>query len=133
MPPCAEGVLTRMRQVFMRAAYSSSFCRLCDGIQIDRGRMAVAAVCDELLGLVKRVRKILGAVHGQNRGEFFVREFLRELYAVDLADENFRIGRHGETGQLCNFAALWPTILALSAPLMRMVLRTFSVSSLFSR
>ena len=29
--------------------------------------------------------------------------------------------------------ALWPTIFALSAPLMRMVLRTFSISSGLSR
>ena len=56
--------------------------------------VAVAAVADELFGLVERLVKVLRVVHRQHRGELFVRKLLGKLDALDLADEDFRLLRH---------------------------------------
>ena len=53
MPPWEEGVLTRMRQVFIRAAKSRPSSAGSVGVEVDGGGVAVAAVGNQLLGLVE--------------------------------------------------------------------------------
>ena len=68
--------------------------------------MAEAAVRDEALGLVKRFLEGLGLVHRENGRELLVREFLRDVDRLDLADEDFgrlghlHAGERGDGGRL---------------------------------
>ena len=64
--------------------------------------MAVTAVGDEMLGLFKRVREVLCAIHGKHRGELLVCEFLGDLHAFHLADEDLGRFGNGHAGELCN-------------------------------
>ncbi len=51
--------------------------------------MAVAAVCNKLICLVKSLCEALCSVHSQNGRKLFVSEFLADVNAFNLTDENF--------------------------------------------
>ena len=64
--------------------------------------MAVATVGHQAVGLVQRVVKVLGPVHGQHGGELLVSELLRGLHAVHLADEDLGGLRRLNAGQFAD-------------------------------
>ena len=71
-------------------------------IEVDGGSVAVAAVGHQAVGLVQRVVKVLGPVHGQHGGELLVSELLRGLHAVHLADEDLGGLRRLNAGQFAD-------------------------------
>ena len=88
----AAGLHARAELVELRA--------LGERIEVNGGRVAVAAVGDEMLGLFKGVREVLRAVHGKHRGELLVREFFGNIDALNLADEDFRCLGDRHAGEL---------------------------------
>ena len=75
-------------------------------VEVDRRRVAVAAVRDKPLGLVERVRPVLRAVERQHGGELLVRELLGKLHAFDFAHEHLRVRRNLEPCELGDLRGL---------------------------
>ena len=65
--------------------------------------MAVAAVGDQLFGVVKRFLDGIEFVHGENGGELLVSEFFAEIHALYLADQDLRILRDFHAAELRDF------------------------------
>ena len=73
-----------------------------NGVQINGGGVAIAAVGDQTFGLVQRIRKIGGAVHGQHGRQLFVGKLLAQLHALHFADQDLGVLRHGHACQAGN-------------------------------
>ena len=69
-------------------------------VEVDRAGVAVAAVRNELLSLGERVLNVLRAIHRENGRELLVSELLGKFHALDLANENLRVGINVEAGEL---------------------------------
>ena len=64
--------------------------------------MTVAAVCNEVLGLVKGIIEVLGLVHCKHRRQLLMGELLRKVHALYLANEDLRDIWHIEARYLCD-------------------------------
>ena len=63
-------------------------------MDVQGGGVAVAAVANELFGLIQRLVEVLRVVHRQHRGKLLVRELFGKLDALHLADEDLCLLRH---------------------------------------
>ena len=128
MPPCEEGVFTSTRHVFMRAANAAIRSRqftastysdeVCPSPPSSTSRSALAAASSNV-----------AARYMASTGESF--SCANSSAGSTLSTSPMRIFVPGTSTPAISamVQALWPTMRALSEPLMRMVLRTRSVSS----
>ena len=72
-------------------------------VDIERCGVAVAAVRDEVFRLVESVLEILGSVHREHGGEFFVRELFGDVDAGHFADDNLGVFGNGHAREFRDF------------------------------
>ena len=85
-------------------------------LEVNRRCVAIAAIGNELLGLVEGVRKILRTVHRKNRRELFMSKRLGELDGLNLADENLRLFRNRKARDFRNRRGLLANNLRVDRP-----------------
>ena len=68
-------------------------------VDVQGGGVAVAAVGDEVLGLLNGLVESLGLVHGQHGGQLLVSELLGDVHALHFADDNLGALRHVHASQ----------------------------------
>ena len=77
-----------------------------DLVDVKRGSMTKAAVLNKLICLVKRFCEGLSLIHSKYGRELLVSEFLGELYALNLSDEDLGAGRNGYACELSDLSRL---------------------------
>ena len=73
-----------------------------DFVHIERSRMTVAAVPDQLVGICYSLFKILRAIHCQHRREFFMCKFFADVHRGHFPDQHPRFLRDRHAGEYGN-------------------------------
>jgi hypothetical protein len=64
--------------------------------------MTVTAVCDKMLRLIKSIMNICCLIHCKNGRKLFMGEFLADIHAFNLTDNDFCSGRNRYACKSCN-------------------------------